>query len=245
MARTFVAASSQYCEASAGPLGAGTISVFAISCWFKPSTIANGTAWSFGSSASGAYLALGMNGSGNAFMEVSDGSGSDDVLSTGTLTAGTWAHLLGVQVSSTSRTIYLNGVQGGSNTSGSSPVGIDRTTAGALEIGGSRVSFQSGDIGECAIWNVALDQTAATNLAAGRLADTVQAANLVTYMMRARDAPASPEPDHGSAGLSFTVSGATAAGSNPPVDSVNPPFLILPPPIAAGPSYAAHRAASI
>lgn len=242
MARTFVRASSQYCEATSSPITSGLCTVVA---WYKPSGIANGSAISLGRSAVDAdYYALGMDASGLAFFEVSATQSAERHATAGALADGVWAHLAGVQASTTSHTAYLNGVAGTTDTGTSDPDSMDRTTIGGLVygVGGARVSFAGGDIGECAVWNVALSGAQITALAAGDLPSSIPTGLVGYWKITGTD---SPELDSSAGARSLTVSGATAAAGGGPPISGSIPFLILPPAPRPGPSYAAHRAASI
>lgn len=216
MAIAVVRASSQYAEATSSCLGSGTLTTFTLAGWYKPSSIANGTVIGIGRSSTAPYIAMGMDGSGLVFIEVSDGSGVN--VTGGTLSNGVWAHIGGVQASATSRTAYLNGAAGTTNTTSKTPSGLDRTTIGGLVLNGSRLSFAGGDIGECSVWNVALTTAEMLMLAAGMSPLCVRPQSLVFYAPLTQ--ATSPEQDlRGSLALTFGAAGAapTKATSHPRV----------------------------
>lgn len=216
MAIAVVRASSQYAEATSSCLGAGSLTTFTLAGWYKPSSIANGTVIGIGRSSTAPYIAMGMDGSGNVFIEVSDGSGVN--VTGGTLSNGVWAHIGGVQASATSRAAYLNGAAGTTNTTSKTPSGLDRTTLGGLVLNGTRLSFAGGDIGECGAWSVALTTAEMLMLAAGMSPLCVRPQSLVFYAPLTQ--ASSPEQDlRGALALTFGAAGAapTKATSHPRV----------------------------
>lgn len=223
MARTFVRASSQYAEVSAAAITTGP-AVCTFACWYKPSSIANGTALGIGDlQATSRYFALGMDGSGNAFFEPTGATAT----SASTMTNGVWAHIAGVQSSASSRVVYLNGTAGTPNTTTvtSAAETLEVTTVGGLMLNGSRLSFAGGDIAECAIWAIALTAADVTRLAAGQSPMNVGASPPVRFWRIFGDQ--SPEPDYYTAD-SLTVTGATAA-AHPPVQPPGAPPLVMAP----------------
>lgn len=207
MAIAVVRASSQYAEATSAALTGSLTATFA--AWYKPSSLTNSAILSCGRSATNDdYYVLGMDGTGQGYVEVNGGSGSGTAFAAG-VSNGVWAHVAGVQSSATSRTAYVNGAAGTPNTTniGAAPASLDRTTIGALIITGSRLSFSGGDIAECAIWNVALTTAEIASLAAGASPLVIRPANLVLYAPL--NVAASPEQDlRGSLALTFGAAGA-------------------------------------
>jgi hypothetical protein len=212
MALAFVRASGQYAEAAGNPLGGGTVNVFSIACWYKPSSIANGTALGIGDSNSNVYLALGMNGSGAVFVEL-----SGQTATAGTLSNGVWAHIAGVQANVTSRIAYKDGVAGSAQTVSTDLTGADTITAGGLVLNGSRLSFAGGSVAHCAVWSSALSGADVASLAAGARPDAVQSGTLVFYAEL--DGAGSPEEDL--VGALDLVWGA--GGAAPTQDTNDPP----------------------
>lgn len=216
MALAFVRASGQYAEALGNPLGAPATAVFSIACWYKPSSIANGTAFSIGDTNSTEYLALGMNGSGNAFVELGGQNAS-----AGVLTSGAWNFIAGVQANATSRIAYLGATAGATNTTSKDFTAADTITAGGLMLNGSRLSFAGGSIAHCAVWSSALSAGNVTSLAGGARPDAVSPGTLVFYAEL--DGAASPEED-----LVGTLDLVWGAGGAAPTQDVNNP------PVSAG-----------
>lgn len=173
MAIRVVRTSSQYAEATFNPVSGNA---FTMAVWYRPSSIANGTALGIGDTNSSAYGALGMNGSGSAFIEVRGQNAS-----AGVLTTDVWAHIAGVQTTNMQRVAYLNSVAGVANTNFGEVLGADRTTVGGLVLNGARLSFAGGDVAEAAIWDVALTALEVADLAAGALPSTVRSEALVFY----------------------------------------------------------------
>ena len=107
-------------------------------------------------------------------------SGAD---STSIYSANTWYHICGVFASSMSRTIYFNGVNEVTNTTSSTPVGIDSFFIGKHGVTGGG-SLMNGQITEVAIWNVALTDAEVALLASSRIKGIplqVRPANLKLY----------------------------------------------------------------
>jgi hypothetical protein len=211
MALAFVRASGQYAEAAGNPLGAAATAVFSIACWYKPSSIANGTALGIGDTNSSEYLALGMNGGGAAFVEL-----GGQTATAGTLTNGAWNFIAGVQSSATSRIAYLGSTAGAANTTSKDFTAADTITAGGLMLNGSRLSFAGGSVAHCAVWSSALSAGDITSLAGGARPDAVSSGTLVFYAEL--DGASSPEEDL--VGALDLVWGA--GGAAPTQDTDNP-----------------------
>lgn len=211
MARTVVRASSQYLEATDAPLPLSNNATYSLSIWYKPSSIANGTALGLGSTASSEYVALGMDGSGVSFVEI-----SGNTVTGPTLSNGVWSHLAAVQSSSSSRVVYANGTPGSAATFTYTPGPFTTFTVGGLMLNGTRLSFAGGDVAEAAVWDAyALTAGEVADLSAGRNPVKIAAASLVRYWRIL--GTESPEPEYLAGVKNLTVSGATAA-AHPNVD---------------------------
>jgi hypothetical protein len=214
MSRTFVRASSQFLEKASSVI---TAYPYTLSVWVNPASTANAmSALSVGATVGADYIVIGMNGTvgaGKVFFEV---TGGVDANGTTVLSAGTWNHLAAVGVSATSRILYVNGVQDGTNTTSVAitAANLNTNTIGALENAGARVSFFDGSIAEAGMWNAALTADEIKRLAKGKPPLDIRPSKLVVY------APvtgtASPEIDVQN-NTGFTVSGATAGATNPPM----------------------------
>lgn len=128
--------------------------------------------------------------------------------------AGAWQHACGVYTSATSRDAYLNAGSVGSNTTSTTPAGIDRFAIGrALDSTPSNPFF--GKIAHAAIWNVALSVAEIMELARGVLPPRIRPSSLKGYWpIWGID---SPELDKSGQGNSLTVNSATEDVSGPPV----------------------------
>jgi hypothetical protein len=171
--------SGQYVESTSAP---NVGPAFSVSAWYRPTTLNAGTVLGIGSSGTSQYVALGMQATGNGFLEVS-GGGTADAFATGNFSDNTWHHLGGVNVSNSNRTFYADGIAGTTNTTAITPSGAsrDRVTIGALRSNGSLISTAQGDIAECAIWSVDLTAAEMAALAAGFSPLLIRPAALVFY----------------------------------------------------------------
>ncbi len=127
-------------------------------------------------------------------------------------TTGTWLHVLGVFASATSRAVYLNGGNKGTNTTSQTAAGDD-LVVGAYKRG-AESGFFDGKICHLAIWDIALGDSDATALAAGTAPNEVQSSDLIHWLPLISDG----DDDVGSANL-------TLVGS-PTFDSDTPAFTV-------------------
>lgn len=148
---------SSSCPVSAPP--------FTVAAIVRPNTFAtNGRAiWSLSDSTQSTdqhALLISKNGGGQAGDDLSAMSrASDGVFASGTstqnLTVDTWAHCVGVWATASLRTAYVNGGNGGSNTSSKTPTLDDTMNIGRL--GDSTPNWEfGGDIESLMIWERAL-----------------------------------------------------------------------------------------
>lgn len=157
MARSFTASSSQYLSNANAIV---TAYPFTLACWFNPNTVDD----------SDTLISIGDTGSNNdVWILVADGTTAGDPVSFTSRAAGTtrtaststgfsasvWQHAVAVGVSSTSRTVYLNGGSSGSNTTDSTPANLD-TTAIGVRATLTLANYMNGLIAEAAIWNTNL-----------------------------------------------------------------------------------------
>lgn len=113
-------------------------------------------------------------------------TGADSSANTST---GTWQHGCAVFTSSTSRTIYLDGGNSGSDTTSSTPssAALNRTTVGTQWRNQARENFANARVAEVAVWNAALNATEAAALAKGIRPSLVRPQSLVFYAPLIRD----------------------------------------------------------
>ena len=130
---------------------------FSVSAWALARTVTqNFTVFSAGSStnaipifnvgfrgdSTGDPIQIQMRGSNNV-NSVCNGAG---------FVANRFYHVVGVFASGTSRTVYVDGVQGQTDTTSHTATALDRVTIGAL-IRNTSVSFLNGQVAEVGIWN--------------------------------------------------------------------------------------------
>ena len=216
--RQFVEGSSQYLDRTSSPIGTYPCT---ISVWFKVGSLANNHSLVYlGSTADARRMLLYVEGSaaGNhiRLSTVPNGGGSGtDIISTATVSAGTWINVVGVWTSATSRALYVNGVA-----DGTSAVSVTVSSLGRYAIGarGSPAPtygvYHDGYIGEVGIWNTALSAADAAELAVGENPRKVRPSTELVSYVPLWD-PLSPVVDL--VGGTFTVNGATFSNDHPPV----------------------------
>jgi hypothetical protein len=124
--------------------------------------------------------------------------------------ANFWHHAAGVFTSASSRFVYLDGGNSGTDTTSITPTELNRTNIGVQFLqtagGTSGLTFADGLIAEVGIWNVALTAAEIASLAKGMTCDKVRPQNLVFY------APLVRELNDQKGGLTITNNnGATVA----------------------------------
>ena len=117
------------------------------------------------------------------------GSAGNVTQSTATTTsADTWHHAAGVYESATSRTPYLDGVAGTTNTTNSGTQNAaDYINVGTRTASSAQTSFFDGQIAELGVWNAALTAAEIASLAKGMTCDKVRPQSLVFYAPLVRD----------------------------------------------------------
>jgi phage tail P2-like protein len=180
-----------------------------------------------------AVIAISVSGSVNMFMlDVNAGTPRASVKfqntfvpavsSGGAITLGTWYHLVAVFASATSRIIYVNGLNKGSNAVSGTPTGVNSTLIGSL-VGNT---FFRGSIAFPAIWNLALTQadvTALYNSGAGRDPRIAQRPAMTSMVLL--DAP-TPYTDLILPSTIWTQTGANSIAADP--FSLGAPTLLTP-----------------
>lgn len=202
MARTFVAASSQWLI---GTTPATNVLPITMSCWLKPTSFATAQSF-FGVDTAGAvpWLRLGAEANASCYCQHYDGTNQGDSIAAATLSLNTWAHLAGIFLTTSSRTSYLNGVVSPVNTVSVAGVTATRAVVGQI----INLVPANAVIAECAMWNIALSAADMLQLAAGVSPLHVRPDALIYF------APlyglGTPEPEFVGR-RSLTVTGATAA----------------------------------
>jgi hypothetical protein len=141
-----------------------------------------------------------------------------------TLTApstGVWYHTAAVYTNDSSRAVYTNGANKGTNAGATTPGAFNLT-----RISGSPTSTApiagGGLVAHVGVWNIALSDADVLQLAT-QTPDRVQAANLIEYWPLTSNS--SPEPSSGSQATSFTVTGTAFSTDNPTFPSTTPPMF--------------------
>ena len=179
--------SDVHIETSSAPV---TVAPLSLSAWFKIDDLTH----------TGGILGVGASGSGNDLWGLDaagtvggdplrffsfDTSFSSADSSTG-FSADTWHHACGVELSASSRAVYLDGGSKGTNADTRTPDGSDEVQIGqyARSTGDGDLL---GDVAEAAIWNVALTDAEALILSKGYSPLFVRPESLVFYMPLVRD----------------------------------------------------------
>jgi hypothetical protein len=207
MARTFVAASSQY-------LSNTTLAVPSLptsfACWFKPASIGAVQALiNFTDAAGNNLRRLRIAAGGTLGAQDFNSPTSAIAETTGVLSAGTWSFCGGSFASATSRIVYL-GTEKVSNTTSVTPSGLDRLIVGA---NATPAQFADGDMAELVVWDAALDDAEFAALAAGSSPALIRSTSLVHYYeFFGND---SPEPDRWKNRDDLTLNNAPTKAAHP------------------------------
>ena len=127
----------------------------------------------------------------NSKVEAQVGNASDQkapAISTSSFSLGTWTHAGAVYASSTSRSVFFNGVNQATNTTSIVPSSVTRIQIGRQQFNNNAgISFIDGRIAELGIWNAALTAAEIASLAKGMTPDKIRPQNLVFYSPLVRD----------------------------------------------------------
>ena len=159
---------------------------FTLSIWLNPNDVGNIVlqALSIGDiSEEDETWSLGMQGwaGGNPldFNTVTPAA-NDFARTTTGVTINTWHHACAVAVSSTDRSVFIDGGSKGTSTMDLSPANVDTIHIGSLARA-TPVNFWSGLLAEAAIWNAALIDAEVAALGAGMSPLLIRPGNLVDY----------------------------------------------------------------
>lgn len=95
---------------------------------------------------------------------------------------GVWGHAGAVFASTTSRTVYKDGLAAVTNATSITVTGLDNTTIGTALVNGGVGDVAKGLIAEVGIWNIALTAQEVAQLAAGYRPDQIRQDHLLSYM---------------------------------------------------------------
>jgi hypothetical protein len=107
--------------------------------------------------------------------------------SSASYTTNTWNMATAVGTSATSRTVYLNAANSGTQTTSRTPTTPDRVCIGFARVSGIDTPSMEGYIAEVAIWNATLTTDELSSLYKGTKADQIRPQNLKFYMPLVRN----------------------------------------------------------
>ncbi len=164
MARNFNG-TSHYIEAASAVVAAEPLTM---ACWFRTSSSSAGQV-KVSLSTSGGTARWTLFGRPTVAMTASstNSAGTGGPATAGTVISGQWHHAAGVFTSSTSRTCYLDGIAGTTDTTAITVSGVNRTVIGARINSGAYGAYDAGDIARVGIWSVALTAAEIASLAKG------------------------------------------------------------------------------
>lgn len=166
------------------------------------------------------------NGGSKNFRAVSIGAGNAQAISSNSYSADTWYHVGGVFTNPTSRNIYVDGISRGSNSTSSTPTGLDQTAIGMFRDDTPRAPFD-GYLAEAAVYSTNLTAAEMAILAMGMSPLAVRPQNLVAYWPLYGNL--SPEPDWLENKYNMTLTnGPTKADHPPVVYPVSPQIIHVP-----------------
>lgn len=182
MARSFSAASDQRCTAT----WTATSMPFTIAGWYNRSSDgALTTLWSMFSNTTGTANRHAIQATSAEEIQARSQDASAIVESTvsSAPAPGANGHFAGVFASSTSRTAYVDGVAGSTNTTSRAPGSLAGIAFGAIYNDATNVFSGpfDGTIWEAAFWNVALTASEIAALAKGYKPTLIRPASLVSY----------------------------------------------------------------
>lgn len=201
MARSFASASSQYLQSASAPVTAMPLT---IAVWAKSTTFNNATGimasltrkgnnqcWSIDTNAGGTVAANSFDGVNVDASTIASGSNS------------VWHQVTGVFTSTTSRTIYQDGIAGTLNATSINPASIDAFNVACRDTasGGPQLFF-NGQIAEAAVWSVALTADEIVALSKGVSPNLIRPTSLVAYYPLLDSA--APDLDRWNGGFNLT-----------------------------------------
>lgn len=222
MARNIVRASNEYLELLSAPV---TAPPFTISAWAKTDVGTTTDDYCIAQiqdrSANDSYWRLNADGADNlgefAFGARAPGSSLRQAVSTIVPVVGKWYQVTGIEFTSGSRKVLVDGGGAGTNSEIEVPTGIDSISTGR-ERDNTDADSWSGDLAEVAVWNVGLTDREASILAIYS-ALFVRPQNLVYYTKLLRS------PKDRISGSILTLNGTTVS-IHPPIIYPSPPMIM-------------------
>lgn len=188
MARDFNGSNQSLTTSAQSPVTAPPLT---ISCWFN----SDNNGGNFGAipvyigdpATTNRYL-LALFASKIEIVSRNAANANGTAISTSTFSTGTWTHGAGVYTSTSSRSVYFNGINEATNTTTISPSSITRIQIGRQEFNNNAgISWVDGRLAEVGIWDVALTAAEVASLAKGMSCDKVRPQSLKFYAPLVRD----------------------------------------------------------
>lgn len=195
-----------------------------ISAWLKFGSTGNQILVTVGVSGTGLnYFDIGQANAAAPIATTFDGVAGSSASSTFTMDTGVWHCLTAVYVSATSRAIYVDGTNKGTNAVSRVPAGINATRiSGTLAATPVNPILTAGLMAHVAIWNTALSDSEVALLAT--LAPTlVRPESLLEYWPLNNGQ--SPEPSYGVSPHQLSVTGTGYSTDNPVLTYTTVPLL--------------------
>lgn len=155
-----------------------------MACWAKTSVTGTGQQMMglFNSASATArnQFCLRIGSSNNVVARTSGASTAGSANGTGSFTSGVWFHAAGVFSATNSRTSYRDGGNKVTETTSETPSGLNRTSIGLEDNAAADEPF-GGQLGEAAIWNVALSDADILMLSKGFSPLLMHPESLIAY----------------------------------------------------------------
>lgn len=181
MAGSFASASSQFLSVDTPPV---TAAPFTMACFFNVPDGATQTLLSIGDKDLTNHfwsIQANMATASDPLRGVIQAGGSAVTFDSAIgITPSTWMHAALVEASANSHTVYLDGGNTGSSSTGASPANADRFSIGVRSASASTL-YCNGLIAEVGVWTAALDASEIAALAKGWKPDTIRPSALVFY----------------------------------------------------------------
>jgi hypothetical protein len=179
---------NQYLSTASAPATAVPLT---LACWFYPYTItANYILFQITDGTDLNRFGLGALGgiSGDPIRAFVTGSPvAAEIDSTTGFVSNSWQHACGVFSQNNSRTVYLNAANSATNTTLTTPSGLNKVEIAFRTASGVPGLFLNGRLAEVGIWNAALTSAEIASLAKGMTCDKVRPESLVFYAPLVRD----------------------------------------------------------
>jgi hypothetical protein len=220
MARDFNGSTDAAKASTAFGLSAFPVS---ISAWVLcDTTTADQTVVGIGRNDTTNYFQLFVRTANTVRARSASGGSFGTATSSATVTDGVWTHVAGVWVSSTNRSVYVNGANKVTDTN-SCPFpasGLDRSSIGVL-YQSSDSTFLDGKVANVGIWAAELNDSEVAALGKGFSPALIRPASLLECMYLFGN----NSPETGIKGTSFTLTG-TAKASSPRIYMPSAPLAI-------------------